>query len=176
MQSYVSEQSGASMMPGVGRRVRGWLGMSLIWGGTWMLSGAILSIASMPGIIRELGQYPRLASSLLLRMAGMQGVSFMLVGLGAGVVFSGMLSVLERRKSVRQLSGWRLAAWGAVAGFLPTFLMQRFTSSIDGVRLYLLLHQSLGVTPLVGAAVGALTAMVFLRLARRGEAMPIPSE
>lgn len=92
------------------RRLRGFLGVGVTWGVGWSALGAlIMSIVLLldPASI-DPGDF-----------TGMVGIFFTL-GVISGSVFSLALALVESRKSIRDLSTGRMAAWGAVgASLLP---------------------------------------------------------
>ena len=83
-----------------GRRIRAAIGMGLIWGGAWFGAGVLL--ARVPGF------YSDLPFALL----------FAPLGFVTGIIFSGILVVIERRRRFDRVSLSRFAGWGAVSGLL----------------------------------------------------------
>ena len=83
-----------------GRRIRGAIGMGLTWGLAWFGAGMLL--ARVPGF------YSDLPFALL----------FAPLGVACGMLFSGILVVLERGRPLDRLSLPRFAAWGAGSGLL----------------------------------------------------------
>ena len=83
-----------------GRRIRGAIGMGLTWGLAWFGAGMLL--ARVPGF------YSDLPFALL----------FAPLGVACGMIFSGILVVLERGRPLDRLSLPRFAAWGAGSGLL----------------------------------------------------------
>ena len=88
------------------RKCRGILGVALTWGTLW---GAVFAgIAFVVGAIDpdsiDPGETP-------LRIAGIGAV----FGAVSGIIFGVLLSVFERRRTLRELSLVRVALWGAVA-------------------------------------------------------------
>jgi hypothetical protein len=92
------------------RRVRGAIGMGLTWGAAWSALGFV------PRWIFGIGS--DLPFPLLLG-----GLGFI-----AGVTFSGLLVLIDRRRRFDQLSLPRVAAWGAAGGLLLSALFVRGTS------------------------------------------------
>ena len=88
------------------RRIRGAVGMGLIWATAWFGAGLIL---------------------LLVVGAGAADVPFplffALLGFLAGVTFSGILGIVEGRRRFDQMSLPRFAAWGGVGGFLLSVVL-----------------------------------------------------
>ncbi|HYT93473.1 MAG TPA: hypothetical protein VEL76_32445, partial [Gemmataceae bacterium] len=83
-----------------GRRIRAAIGMGLTWGAAWFGAGTLL--ARVPGV------YSDLPFALL----------FAPLGFVTGVIFSGILVVIEGRRSFDRLSLSRFAGWGAMSGLL----------------------------------------------------------
>lgn len=87
-------------MKGFLRRLRGIIGMAV----TWAVAGA--------GLLTGLG---------LVLGAGVSGVMATLgafMGFLSGGAFGVMLSIVERRKRLEDLSLWRMALWGGFGGFV----------------------------------------------------------
>ena len=83
-----------------GRRIRAAIGMGLTWGAAW--SGAGVLLARVPGFSSDL------PFALL----------FAPLGFVTGIIFSGILVVIERRRRIDRVSLSRFAGWGAVSGLL----------------------------------------------------------
>ena len=82
------------------RRIRAAIGMGLTWGAAWFGAGVLL--ARIPGF------YSDLPFALL----------FAPLGFATGIIFSGILVGIERRRTIDRVSLSRFAAWGAVSGLL----------------------------------------------------------
>ena len=82
------------------RRIRAAIGMGLTWGAAWFGAGALL--ARVPGF------YSDLPFALL----------FAPLGFATGIIFSGVLVGVERRRTFDRVSLPRFAAWGAASGLL----------------------------------------------------------
>ena len=83
-----------------GRRIRAAIGMGLIWGAAWFGAGILL--ARVPGF------YSDLPFALM----------FAPLGFVTGIIFSGILVVVERRRRIDRVSLARFAGWGVVSGLL----------------------------------------------------------
>jgi hypothetical protein len=83
-----------------GRRIRAAIGMGLLWGAAWFGAGILL--ARVPGF------YSDLPFALL----------FAPLGFVTGIIFSGILVVIEGRRRFDRMSLSRFAGWGAVSGLL----------------------------------------------------------
>jgi hypothetical protein len=83
------------------RRIRGAIGMGLIWAIAWF--GAGLGLLLVVGFGAADVPFP---------------ILFGVFGFLAGVTFSGVLGLVEGRRRFDQMSLPRFAAWGAVGGLL----------------------------------------------------------
>ena len=83
------------------RRIRGAIGMGLTWALAWFGAGMILLLVVGFGAADV--PFP---------------LGFGLLGFLAGVTFSGVLVLAERRRRFDQMSLPRFAGWGAVGGLL----------------------------------------------------------
>lgn len=82
------------------RRIRAAIGMGLTWGAAWFVAGILL--ARVPGF------YSDVPFALL----------FAPLGFVTGIIFSGILVVIEGRRRFDRMSLSRFAGWGAVSGLL----------------------------------------------------------
>jgi hypothetical protein len=134
------------------RRIRGALGMGLVWGLAWFGAGMALMLT-------------------LLLTTGSTGadvpypLGFGALGFVAGVTFSGVLGVLGGRRRFDQMSLPRFAGWGAAGGFL---LAIGFTSLVALVEDPAFLWNLVVLGP-VFAVAGASSGAGVLALARRAE-------
>jgi hypothetical protein len=133
------------------RRIRGAIGMGLAWAAAWGGAGAIVTL----GFLLRTGSRPDAPFPLV----------FGAFGFVAGVIFSGVLGLVEGRRPFEQLSLPRFAAWGAAGGFLLSaiFVLAVSLSGDPAFLRYLVL-----VGPLFAVA-GAGSAAGSLALARRAQ-------
>lgn len=124
-----------------GRRIRAAIGMGLIWGAAWF--GAGILVARVPGF------YSDLPFALL----------FAPFGFVAGIIFSGILVVIEGRRRFDRMSLSRFAVWGAVSGLLLSGIFPALRGEWGE---FLVFGPSLAMASAVGAA-GSLA------MARRAE-------
>jgi hypothetical protein len=122
------------------RRIRGAIGMGLTWGAAWSVAGLI----------------PRWVFGFNADVPF--PIVFGALGFVAGVVFSGLLVLFERRRTFDQMSLPRFAAWGAMGGFLLSAIFARAASLGPG--------DVLAIAPTFAAACAA-CASGSLALARR---------
>jgi hypothetical protein len=145
----------------IGRRVRGVLGMALLWGASWALVGlTIVSVA-----LRFVPARTYLPRDIVLQNTLGWGV----FGAISGAVFAIALSLAERRaRSLDALSAERVSAWGAIGGaVLPLAMLP-----VWAVILPAAVRPGLVIVTL-GGVLGAASATASLRLARRGrESLP----
>lgn len=90
------------------RRIRGAIGMGLTWGVAWGFAGNLVTL----GFLLTTGSRPDAPFPLMLSAFGFV----------AGVVFSGVLRLVEGRRRFDQLSLPRFAVWGAIGGLLLSTL------------------------------------------------------
>ena len=83
------------------RRIRGAFGMGLTWALAWFAAGMALLLVVGPDAADV--PFP---------------LGFGLLGFLAGVTFSGVLGLVEGRRSFDQMSIPRFAGWGAVGGVI----------------------------------------------------------
>ncbi len=87
------------------KRIRGAIGIGLTWAAAWFGAGILL--ARVPGF------YSDVPFALL----------FAPLGFVTGVMFSGILVAIERRRRFDRASLSRFAGWGAVSGLLLSGLL-----------------------------------------------------
>ena len=133
------------------RRMRGLLGVGLSWALLW--AGVILAIGTLisvvdPGSI-DAGEEPwRMALTIVAP-----------IGFVSGLVFGSLLMRLEGKKTIRELSLWRVALWGAIGGGVLPALG--------------LLDAPLANTVPLGAIASTLTVALARRGAPRQENKPV---
>jgi hypothetical protein len=86
------------------RRIRGAVGMGLTWAVAWGGAGTIV----MLGFLLRTGSRPDAPFPLMFGAAGFV----------AGLIFSGVLGLVDGRRRFDQMSLPRFAVWGAAGGFL----------------------------------------------------------
>jgi hypothetical protein len=133
-----------------GRRIRGAIGMGFTWAAAWFVAGILLARVSSFN--------PDLPFALL----------FAPLGFAVGVIFSGILVVIDGRRGFDRMSLSRFAGWGAASGLL--------LSGIFGVAAALrgdpLLGEILVWGPVLPIA-SAVCAAGSLALARRAERLQL---
>lgn len=125
------------------RRIRGAIGMGLTWGLAWFGAGLILLMIIGFGAADV--PFP---------------LGFGLLGFLAGITFSGVLGIVEGRRTFDQMSLPRFAVWGGVGGILFSGIFVVVAALGWDVLLIL--------AP-VFALSGAVCASGSLALARMGE-------
>jgi hypothetical protein len=132
------------------RRIRGALGMGVVWGTAWMGAGLVMMLTFLltTGSTGADVPYP---------------LGFGLLGFLAGVVFSVVLGLVERHRRFDQMSLPRFGAWGAAGGALLSGGFVVAVSLVDGPAF---LWNLLFLAPILSAA-GAVCAAGSLVLARR---------
>lgn len=129
------------------RRMRGAIGMGFTWAVAWSAVGVV------PRWV--LGFNPDAPFPII----------FGVLGFVAGVTFSGVLALTERRRRFDQMSLPRFAGWGAMGGLLLGVLFAR------GVSLGL--GDALAIAPVFALAC-AVSASGSLALARRAVRRELP--
>jgi hypothetical protein len=135
-----------------GRRIRGAIGMGLIWAFTASGVAAV--------IVRVTTINPDLPLPLL----------FAPLGFITGILFSALLVIIERRRGFDRMSVSRFAGWGAASGLLLAGIIVA-GAALRGAPL-------LGEFLLFGPALtiaGASFAAGSLALARRAERRQLPA-
>lgn len=102
------------------RRIRGALGMGLTWALAWFGAGMVLLLIVGPDAADV--PFP---------------LGFGMFGFFAGVMFSGVLGLVEGRRSFDQMSIPRFAGWGAVGGLLLSTIFVLVSDVGGGVLLVL---------------------------------------
>ena len=136
------------------RRIRGAIGMGLTWAAAWGGAGTIV----MLGFLLRTGSRPDAPFPFIFAAAG----------LVAGLLFSGVLGLVEGRRRFDQMSLRRFAAWGAAGGFLlgAAFV---FTVSLSGDSGFLWNFVVVGPVFAVAAAGSAAGSLALARRARDRE-------
>jgi hypothetical protein len=129
-----------------GRRIRAAIGMGLTWGAAWFGAGTLL--ARVPGF------YSDLPFALL----------FAPLGFVTGIIFSGILVVIDRRRRFDRVSLSRFAGWGAASGLLLAGIF----GVAAGLRGESLWREFLVFGPPLAVA-SAVSAAGSLAVARRAE-------
>ena len=132
------------------RRIRGAIGMGLTWAVAGGAAGTIINL----GFLVRTGSRPDAPFPIMLGAFGFV----------AGVIFSGVLGLVERRRRFDQLSLPRFAAWGAVVGFAlsATFFLAVSRGDPAFLRYFLVVGPVVTVAA-AGCAAGSLA------LARRAQ-------
>ena len=123
-------------------RIRGAIGMGLLWGAAWSAAGMV----------------PRWLFGFNADVPF--PLVFGVLGFTAGVIFSGLLVLTEGRRTFDQMSLPRFAVWGGVGGFLLSAIFTRAASLGWG--------DVLAIAPAFTLA-SAVCASGTLALARRAE-------
>ncbi|MEZ4588911.1 MAG: hypothetical protein R2909_21270 [Gemmatimonadales bacterium] len=135
--------------------MRGALGMGLVWALGWAIVGG----AVMEGIVDPHG-----------RILDMWPQTLAIPGFLGGVVFSLLLSIVERRRSFGELSMRRFVAWGAVTGLLLGGLAVGIGA---GSGLGLALRAVAIVAPVIAMSVlSASGSLALARLASKRSSLP----
>ena len=136
------------------RRIRGAVGMGLAWAAAWGGVGTLVTL----GFVLKTGSRPDAPFPLMFAAAGFV----------AGVIFSGVLALVEGRRRFDQMSLRRFAAWGAAVGFVfaATFVL---AVSLSGDPAFLWNLLVVGPVVAVGAAGSAAGSLALARRTRHRE-------
>jgi ABC-type polysaccharide/polyol phosphate export permease len=141
------------------RRARGVLGTAVVWRIPWFVMGGAVGLY---GIAND----PTKGRASDMRFVGWMALGWALWGFLSGAIFALAVAVLERRRTLAQLSVRRAALWGALGAVaLPTAFLG-FVWTNGGSVTWL----GVAVTLPVSAALGAGCAAGTLALAQRGAA------
>ena len=127
------------------RRIRGAIGMGVLWAAVWFAAGSV----------------PRWVFGV--NTDAPLPLVFGLFGLIAGMVFSAVLALTEGRRSFDQMSVSRFAVWGAMSGLMLSALFAKAGSLGWGDVL------ALAPTLAVASAVSASGSLAMARRAVRQE-------
>ena len=143
------------------RRIRGAIGMGLLWGAAWGLAGNIVTL----GFVLRTGSRPDAPFPIM----------FGAFGFLAGVVFSGVLGLVEGRRRFGQMSLPRFAAWGAIGGLLvsATFVL---AVSLGGNPSFLRNLLVVGPAFAVAAAGSAAGSLALARRAQDRASLEAPED
>jgi hypothetical protein len=134
-----------------GRRIRGAIGMGLAWGAAGFAAGVLLA------------RVPSFDSDLPFALL------FAPLGFIAGIIFSGILVVIEGRRGFDRMSLSRFAGWGAVSGLLLSGVFA-VGAAFRGESLW---GEFFVFGPALAMA-SAVSAAGSLALARRAERRELP--
>ena len=134
-----------------GRRIRGAIGMGLAWGAAGFGAGILLARVSSFDV--------DLPFALL----------FAALGFFAGIIFSGILVVIEAGRGFDRMSISRFAGWGAVSGLLLSGIFV-VGAALRGEALW---GEFLVFGPVLATA-SAVCAAGSLAVARRAERRELP--
>lgn len=131
--------------------VRGTAGIAVIWAGAWAALGLGLGI-----VLSLLTPFPMTA---LIPSLISWGVAGFLTGAG----FATLLTTIERKNLLEELSVPRTAVWGALGGFAVSFLVFLAVGVVPAVGLGLVL-----VEGAKAGVLGALSATATTLIAKSG--------
>ena len=136
------------------RRARGILGTALVWCIAWLAMGSAI------------GLYARLRTSPAVdaRFVAWMAAAWALWGAVSGALFALTVLAGERRRTLAQLSVWRVATWGALGALGLPVIFLCFVWAAGGAVTW----QGVVVTLPTSAALGAACAAGTLTLAQRG--------
>ena len=126
------------------RRIRGAAGMGLTWAVAWAGAGALVTL----GFLLRTGSRPDAPFPIMFAAAGFV----------AGLIFSGVLGLVDGRRRFEETSLSRFAAWGAAGGFAlaTAFVVGVSLSGDPGFLWNLVLVGPLFAAAAAGSAAGSL--------------------
>lgn len=145
------------------RRIRGAVGMGLVWAVGWAVAGVLI------GVMSKL--LPFLPWDSFFEVFDAPLPAFAIPGFFAGAFFSIVLGIAARRRRFHELSLTRFAVWGAVGGLLLTL----FPFALVAVGLASRGGSDIGTWQIIATISGpfillsAVSAAGSLKLARMGE-------
>lgn len=146
------------------RRIRGAVGMGLIWAAGWALVGVLIGLSWSLGLPME--WFVEVFDAPLLALA--------VPGFFGGAVFSAVLGIAGRRRRFDELSLPRFGAWGAVGGLLlglfPS-LVAVSTGAASGAAVAVII----GTLTLL-SAVSASSSLALARMAEERELLDASAE
>ena len=151
------------------RRLRGMFGTALVWGGAWGITGAIVRISTMGGVLKHIldPHFTRPATRLVLRIAAQAGISCAITGALSGWAFAAALTALERRRNLHTISVARVTLWGALGSVGFWYGLRLIPMSLS--QFMILRGHAFSMA--VAGILGAVSAGGSVVLARRG--MPL---
>lgn len=154
------------------RRIRGAFGMGLTWAFGWAIAGMLIGVTSI--------LLPGLPWAAFFEVFDAPLPAFAIPGFFAGVFFSAVLGIAGRRRSFRELSLPRFAAWGAVGGLLlilfPFALVAVGLASREGSDVSTRqVIATIGVPFILLSAVSASVTLLLARIAE-GRELRVASE
>ena len=135
------------------RRIRGAIGLGMIWAMAWFGAGIALLLVVGPGAADV--PFP---------------LGFAMFGFLAGVTFSGVLGIAEGRRRFDQMSLPRFAGWGAVGGLLLSSVFVLAAGLGGGVLMVL------GPVFALSSAACAAGSLKLARMADDPELLDYPRE
>lgn len=137
------------------RRLRGTAVIASVWALAWLPVGIPLGLAF--GWLR----WPLLGAANFPFLAFWTGIGFL-----SGTVFSALLAMRERNRTVEELSSGRVALWGVLGGATVPVLSSLLVLAVTDLHL----SREAGPVFLAMAALGGGCAYATLWLARRSTA------
>lgn len=144
-------------MGNIGRRLRGGIGMGIVWAVSWALFGLGIGVLSLVT--------PWLPWELFFAVFDAPLPALAIPGFVSGMAFSIVLGTLGRNRRFTDLSLPGFATWGALAG-LAIGSIPFVINGGGSPLLWLMLA-------VPGAVLGAMSATGSLAIARKGERLAI---
>jgi len=141
------------------RRIRGAVGNGVVWAGAWIVAKvALLGAAAVAfGFTPPWAVWPSVVGSAAA------------TGFISGVLFSGALALVNRRRSLSEIRPFRAGLIGLAAGTTPPVVQLAMAAALGFALPPSAIALSLGIGLVVGGGLGAATAVGSLRLAQSAE-------
>lgn len=146
------------MLTSILKKIRGAVGTAVTWAVAWGIGGFGLSAVLF-------AVSPRLGLSTFVDAAPMLTVLAGAAGFVGGTVFSAVLGTVHARSRLADLSPFRLALWGGLAGMLVPLGIVAGAAVVGGVSLT---GEVLLATATVFGGLGVATAAGTVKLAQVG--------
>lgn len=139
------------------RRIRGAIGMGLVWAAGWALAGLLIGVSSI--------LLPGLPWHVFFEVFDAPLPALAIPGFVGGAIFSIVLGLAARRRRFEELSLPQFAAWGAVGGLM--LILIPATALLEGADARL--WRSIAVIAGPFVLLSATSACASLMLARRAQ-------
>lgn len=141
------------------RKIRGALGNGMVWAGAWAVTRvAFLGAAALAfGFTPPWSVWPEVVGSSAM------------TGFISGVLFSGALVIVNRRRSLSEIRPFRAALIGLAAGTTPPLVQLAAAAALGFALPPSAIALSIGIGLVVGGGLGAATAAGSVRLAQSAE-------
>ncbi len=142
------------------RFLRALIGVATTWGAAWAAVMALLAAVSWLTFLRHIMALTHRSLPAYVLGGAIEGFC---LGATAGMAFSCVLAVLEKRRTFGTLSMWRVASWGGFAGVVLLILLLAVRPTSQPLAIV-----EIAMATVVVGGLGAISAVATLSAARRG--------